>query len=383
MGIVTTACMCETLELESLLERKRRFARHVRVPRGRTPFRGTRARERAQHARLALVGARFVARASRAYLGARQATPRRSRRDDAPQARVGHDARAHGRRCGAGCAGRRLRLEFFEHGHVRLGSTRRDGGLGPGKGRERLPGSRAEGDRQEGDDPLRDAGSAGGDHGVRAAPMREHARERRVPVRCASRRVRRMKKTERRVASFHFPRESREKQLLKATTPFPGCVRTSRAGRDRARAMAWERVQCQHGRRRENCAKCVGCEHGKLRNNCALCTGCPHGRVRRKCVQCNPCPHGRVKGNCPACSPCPHGKMKSHCPKCQACPHGKWRQHCATCHPCPHGKLKYDCKECSGCEHGRLRRRCGECKQTAAAEALGALPTLKKRKTRG
>ena len=36
--------------------------------------------------------------------------------------------------------------------------------------------------------------------------MREHARERRVPVRCASRRVRRMKKTERRVASFHFPR---------------------------------------------------------------------------------------------------------------------------------------------------------------------------------
>ena len=45
----------------------------------------------------------------------------------------------------------------------------------------------AEGDRQEGDDPLPDVGSASGDHGVRAAPMREHARERRVPVRCASR----------------------------------------------------------------------------------------------------------------------------------------------------------------------------------------------------
>ena len=83
-----------------------------------------------------------------------------------------------------------------------------------------------------------------------------------------------------------------------------------------ARAMTWERVQFQHGRRRENCVKCVGCEHGELRNNCTLRTGCLHGKVRRERVRCNPCTLGKVKGNCPACSPCPHGEMQSRCAPC-------------------------------------------------------------------
>ena len=67
--------------------------------------------------------------------------------------------------------------------------------------------------------------------------MREHARERRVPVRCASRRVRRMMKTERRVASFHFPRDlPREAGVESHDVPFPGArPSVTRGARPRSR----------------------------------------------------------------------------------------------------------------------------------------------------
>ena len=69
---------------------------------------------------------------------------------------------------------------------------------------------------------------------------------------------------------------------------------------------------CEHGRRRNQCAPCGGasvCPHGRQRHQCtAGCGGsgvCRHGRVRSQCVPCggaSVCPHGRRRSQCKTCA---------------------------------------------------------------------------------
>ena len=63
-----------------------------------------------------------------------------------------------------------------------------------------------------------------------------------------------------------------------------------------------KRLQCQHGRRKDQCPQCNGCQHGRRKGRCSQCNGCQHGHLKDACRQCNGCPHGRRKNFCKDCN---------------------------------------------------------------------------------
>ena len=251
-------------------------ASRTRAPRAVLVFRGdSRPRERARHARLALVGAAGRRHAPSRDVGARQATPRRGaaamtrRRPGFPDRRA--RTRTAVRWSGApddACASSSSNTDYDGVGSTlpRL--------LGPGKGPRASP--RRSGPRR-GRAPRRPT-IPFATRGPLAATMvfersmREHARERRGRSRWPRGEFG-DEEDAHRVASFHFRRKAREAVVKARRHSLGASERHARGERSRDGAGA-RSVPARSAK--ENCAKCVGSRTRQAAEQLRrACTGCP------------------------------------------------------------------------------------------------------------